>query len=281
MKTVRRNRGSAKPAKRTARRSSAVRRRKSDGAAGSRAPRQLLPYFLSFCIVVCIVAIAALGYRSVTASDFFKVASVDVHGTDRASRKEIEQIVFSETERTGVWKADLDAVKQQVEKVAFVRSASVSRVLPDNVRVSVIEKQPAALVELASGRALVDENGAVIAAAIRVEPELPFAMAGWDETKTLQADKDNKQRVKIYQTMLREWRQAELIARVKAVNAKDLRDLIVFSEDSGQRVAISIGRENFGENLKNGLMAITGKGEMFEGVALSGANMRLLPRQSK
>jgi cell division septal protein FtsQ len=241
----------------------------------------VLPYFLSFCIVVCIIAIAGLGYRSVTASNFFKVVSVEVRGTERASRTEIERIVFAETEKSGAWNADLDGVKGRVEKLAFVRTASVSRVLPGSVRVAIIEKQPAALVDLPSGPTLVDENGTVIAAAIKPEPELPFAMTGWDEAKTLQAEKDNKQRVKLYQTMLREWKQGELIARVKAVNTNDLRELIVLSEDSGKRVAISIGRENFGENLKNGLMAITGKGETFEGVARSGANMRILPRVSK
>ncbi len=280
MATVRKKKATARPLKSSARKPSAAKRRTGNSGSSITA-RQVLPYFLSFCIVVCIVAFAAIGYRAVTASDFFSVVSVEVRGIERASRTEIERIVLAETEKSGAWNADLDGIKGRVEKLAFVRSASVSRALPGSVRVSIIEKQPAALIELPSGPALVDENGAVIAAAIRVEPELPFALTGWDETKTLQADKDNKQRVKLYQTILREWKQAELIARVKSVNTKDLRELIVQSEDSGNRVAISVGRENFGENLKNGLMAITGKGEMFEGVALSGANMRLVPRQSK
>jgi cell division septal protein FtsQ len=280
MAAVRKKKATARPLRSSARKPSAAKCR-TGNTGGNINARQVLPYFLSFCIVVCIIAIAALGYRSVTASNFFSVVSVDVRGTVRSSRTEIERIVLAETEKSGTWNADLDGIKGRVEKLAFVKSASVSRVLPGNVRVVVIEKQPAALVELPSGPTLVDENGAVIAAAIKPEPELPFAITGWDEAKTLQADKDNKQRVKLYQTMLREWNQGGLTARVKAVNTKDLREMIVLSEDSGRKVAISIGRENFGENLKNGLMAITGKGETFEGVALSGANMRLLPRVSK
>lgn len=280
MSTVRKKKTTARSVRGGARKTSAA-KRGARNSGSSVTARQVLPYFLSFCIVVCIVAIAALGYRAVTASDFFSVVSVDVRGTERASRTEIERIVLSETEKSGAWNADLDAIKGRVEKLAFVRSASVSRVLPGSVRVAIIEKQPAALVDLPSGPTLVDGNGAIIAAAIKPEPELPFSITGWDDTKTLQAEKDNKQRVKLYQTMLIEWKHAGLIARVKAVNTKDLRELIVLSEDSGNRVAISVGRENFGENLKNGLMAITGKGETFEGVALSGSNMRLLPRLSK
>lgn len=280
MKTVNKKRVSTKPARSVSRKTSATRKR-TGSARDQITARQVLPYFLSFCLVVCIVAIVALGYRSATASTFFNVVSVDVRGAERASKTEVESIALSETERTGSWNADLDLIKSRVEKLPFVRSASVSRVLPNGVRVAIIEKQPAALVELPSGPTLVDENGAIIAASIKPEPELPFAMTGWEEAKTLQAEKDNKLRVKLYRAMVSEWRQADLLGRVKAVNTKDLRELIVLSEDSGNRVAISIGRENFGENLKNGLMAITGKGETFEGVALSGSNMRLMPRVAK
>lgn len=280
MKTVSRKRIDAKPARSVSKRTSAAKKRASTTRDQITA-RQVLPYFLSLCLVVCIVAIVALGYQSATASNFFNVVSVEVKGTERASKTEVESIVLSATERTGSWNADLDMIKARIEKLAFVRSASVSRVLPNGVRVAIIEKQPAALVELVSGPTLVDENGAVIAASIKPEPDLPFAITGWEEAKTLQAEKENKQRVKLYQAMVSEWRRADLLGRVISVNTKDLRELIVLSEDSGNRVAISIGRENFGENLKNGLMAITGKGETFEGVALSGSNMRLMPRISK
>ena len=280
MRTVSKKRVSAKPARSASRKTSAARKR-TGTTRDQITARHVLPYFLSFCLVVCIVGIVALGYRSATASNFFNVVSVDVTGAERASKIEVESIVLSETERTGSWNADLDLIKARIEQLAFVRSASVSRVLPNGVRVAIIEKQPAALVELPSGPTLVDENGSVIAASIKHEPELPFAITGWEEAKTLQAEKDNKQRVKLYQAMVGEWRQSGLLGRVKSVNTKDLRELIVLSEDSGNRVAISVGRENFGENLKNGLMAITGKGETFEGVALSGSNMRLMPRISK
>jgi cell division septal protein FtsQ len=147
------------------------------------------------------------------------------------------------------------------------------------VKVTVIERQPVALVSLASGPALVDEEGAVIAPAIRDEPSLPFAMTGWNEAKTLDSDNENKLRVKMYRSMLAAWTEAGLVDRVTSVNVKDVREPIVLTEDSGKKVAIGVGRENFEQNLRNGLMAISGKGETFEGVALFGTNLRLVPRE--
>src|SRR5688500_1138810 len=106
MATVRKKKVTARPLKSSARKPSAAKRR--TGSSGSNiTARQVLPYFLSFCIVVCIVAIAALGYRSATASNFFSVVSVEVRGIERASRTEIERIVLAETEKSGAWNADL------------------------------------------------------------------------------------------------------------------------------------------------------------------------------
>ncbi len=244
-------------------------------------PRSLLPYLLSFCIVICLGAFVFVGYRAAAASKFFSVSSVEVRGVQRVQKNEIENIVKSETERTGVWDADLLQIKARIEKIAFVRSASVARVLPNRVTVAVVERQPVAVVELSSGPTLFDEEGNAIAPATGAEKDLPFALVGWDETRSPKADKENQQRLKSYRTMLAEWRQKDLLSRVQSVNLKDPRDPIVVTEDSGKRVAIAVGPEQFGENLKNGLVAITGKGDTFEGVARVGANLRLIPRQTK
>lgn len=284
MSKVKKKKPAATPTRAASRRRRVPQRaagRRRTASAGRKSARELLPFFLSFCILVCLGAFAVFGYRAVAASNFFNVSKVEVRGSVRSSQNEIESIVKSETERTGTWNADLEQIKVRIEKLSFVKAAAVSRVLPNGIRVSVIERTPAAIANLSSGPVLVDEAGDVIAPSLRLEPQLPFAINGWDETKSLQAEKDNRERVKMYRAMLAEWKQTSHISHVQAVNIKDLRDPIVLTEDSGRRVAIGVGREKFGENLKNGLMAISGKGETFEGVALMGSNLRLVPRQTK
>ncbi|HMJ09262.1 MAG TPA: FtsQ-type POTRA domain-containing protein, partial [Pyrinomonadaceae bacterium] len=107
-----------------------VKRRVGTGKNSQTGRNFVLPFFLSFCILVCLGALGFLGYRTVTASDFFDVAAIEVHGTERASKKDIERIVSSQSERSGVWNADLGDIKQKIEKVAFVRNAAVSQILP-------------------------------------------------------------------------------------------------------------------------------------------------------
>lgn len=266
-------------APKAARRSKSGKKQGRKDFAAGRLRGFLLPLFLSLCILVCLSALGFLGYRSVTASNFFNVARVTVLGTDRASKQDIERIVAAQTERSGAWNADLPEIKARLEKLTFVKSAAVSRELPNEIRISVQEQVPVAIVKTATGEYLVNEEAEILAPAERSEPTMPFAFTGWDETKSEKAGKDNLQRVKMYKKMLTDWREFDLALRVKTVNLADIRDPRVLIEDSGLPVSIAVGQDSFAEHLKKGISAIVGKGSTFEGVELAGANMILTPRK--
>jgi cell division septal protein FtsQ len=231
--------------------------------------------------VVCLGALGFLGYQTVTASDFFNVARIEVRGTERASAADLKRIVEIQTEKSGVWNADLPVIKEKLERMQFVKSAAVSRVLPNGIRVQIVERIPQALVRTSGGNVLVDSDGNVIAPALAKEPSLPFAMTGWSEMKSEAAGKENAERVKMYQKMLSEWEEHTLASRVLLVDMADLREPRALIEDSGTTVSIALGRDKFGEYLKRGINAIVGKGDMFEAVNLVGQNMVLAPRKAK
>ncbi len=259
------------------RRSTGTTRRNSKSGPG-RLRTVGLPMFLSFCILVCLAALGVLGYQTVTASDFFNVAKIDVRGTDRSSAADVRRIVEMQTEKSGVWNADLPGIKEKLEKTPWVKTAAVSRVLPNGIRVQIFERQPQALVRTAEGNFLVDGDGAIIAPAREKEPDYPFAMTGWSQVKSEAAGKENLERVKMYQKMLSEWKEFNLSERVMSVNLEDIREPRAVIQDSGTVVSIALGRDKFGEYLKRGINAIVGKGEMFEAVNLVGQNMILAPR---
>ncbi|MEP7149772.1 MAG: FtsQ-type POTRA domain-containing protein [Acidobacteriota bacterium] len=252
--------------------------RRSGQTSASRFRTVGLPLFLSFCILVCLGALGFLGYQTVTASDFFSVAKIDIRGTDRSSAADIRRTVEMQTEKTGVWNADLPGIKEKLERAAWVKTAAVSRVLPNGIRVQIFERQPQGLIRTVEGNFLVDGDAVVIAPAREKEAEFPFVMTGWNQVKSETAGKDNLERVKMYQKMLSEWKEFNLSARVLSVNLEDIREPRVVIEDSGNVVSIALGRDKFGEYLKRGINAIVGKGEMFEAVNLVGQNMILAPR---
>jgi cell division septal protein FtsQ len=279
--TQTRRKAAPKRAVRPAKRRKATARKPASNRKASRATNLLLPAFLSFCILVCLAAMGFLGFQSVTASPFFDVTAVEVRGAERASKDDIERLVSTQTEKSGAWSADLQEIKASIEKLPFVKSAAISRVLPDGIRVTVNERIPLAIVKLDRGNFLIDEEGAVLGPAASEEPALPFVMIGWDEGKSEQADRENVERVKLYQKMLGEWRQFDLASRVLQVNLADLREPRAVLEDSGELVSIALGKSDFGQHLKQGIGAIVGKGQTFEAVNLVGTNMILAPRKGE
>lgn len=228
-----------------------------------------VPFFFILCILFCLGFLGLMGYRTVTASEFFDVKKIDVRGIDRASRSDIEMIVNSQTEKSGVWNADLNVIKEKVEKLAYVKSAAVSRVLPDGVRVNLDERVPKAIVRINGGDFWVDDEAVVLGLVGKTEERLPFVMRGWDETKTDESAKENQQRVKTYQKMLEDWRAFDLSNRVEAVDLTDLRAPQVTIQDSGQTITVTLAKDNFAKKLQTALEKTAGRGQEVASIDVS------------
>jgi cell division septal protein FtsQ len=231
-------------------------------------------YFLPLAAIVVLlgatVFIAASGYDTFARSSFFSLRNVDVRGVDRTPADDIKRVVSSSVEKTGVWNADLAEIRVAVEKFPFIKTAAVSRMLPGGIRVNVTERTPVAVVKLSSGNYLVDGEAAVLALANEKNNDLPFVLQGWDESKTEKAVTENLNRLKVYKKMLDEWKQFDLASRVKRVDLSNPRDPVAVIEDSGNQIAVTLGKENLGKSLKSAIEAASGKGGKLKGINAEG-----------
>jgi len=234
-----------------------------------------VPLFFIVGILFCLGFLSFIGYRTVTASAFFDVKKIEVRGTNRASKDDIERIVRSYSEKSGVWNADLKAMKNDVEKINLVKTVVVSRVLPDSVRVNVTERMPKAIVRTEAGDFWADDDARILGEVGKDETRPPFVLRGWDEAKNDKAAKDNRERVKIYLKMLTEWQDYELSKRVSAVNLADLREPQAIVQDSGETVTIILANENYKNRLKSGLEKIAGRGREVKSIDVSSSSERL------
>lgn len=241
----------------------------------------LVPLFLLAGIIACLGFLLMMGYKTVTASTFFDVKAVEINGVTRAPKEEIERIIRNQTEKTGVWNADLTEIKNNVEKLTLVKSATVSRVLPDAVRVNVIERQPKAVVRIDGGDFLADEEAVVLGIAEKSDEKMPFYLQGWNRENTERARKENQERVKIYQKMLQDWEEFDLIKRVVSVDLTDMSEPQVFVSDAGEQKKIIISKDNFSEKLKAGLERIAGKGKEVIGINVNGTQSVLIFREKQ
>lgn len=269
----------------TARKSNTAAKRTRRGAANrgkdtGNFTNFFVPLFFIVGILFCLGFLSFMGYRTATASSFFDVKKIEVRGTSRQSKDDIERIARQYSEKSGVWNADLKQIKTDVEKMVLVKTAVVSRVLPDSLRVSVTERVPKAIVRLDNGDFWVDEDAVILGEVGKDENRLPFVLRGWDESKSDKAWKDNRERVKIYTKMLNEWQDFELAKRVSQVNLADLREPQALVQDSGETVTIILSNENYKNRLKSGLEKIAGRGREVKSIDVSSSSERLAFREN-
>lgn len=260
------------------RRQNSVSKRKTSNSRGhSNILNFVVPLVFIIGILVGLGFLLFKGYQTVTASSFFDVKKVEVRGTVRVPKDEVEKIVRQRTERDGVWNAELEQIKTDVEKLTFVKSVVVSRILPDGVLVKIEERNARAVVKLKAGEFWVDDD-ASISAAVGKNEKTNHILNGWEESDDKKAIKNNQERVKIFLKAQEEWKNLDVLKRVKSINISDLQDVQVTVEDSNQIVSVKLGNEELGKRLQKALSVIEGKGQTIEELISRGGYVNATPR---
>lgn len=213
-----------------------------------------VPLALKLGLAIGIGLLIFAGYRAATAASFFQIRQVEIQGTARASTDDIEAVVRREVSKTGVWQADINDLSERLKRLPWVRSAVVSRVLPDGIRVRLTERQPRAVVRLAAGRFFwVDDEAVSLGEMVPTDQMPPFFLRGWNEEPGEVGRKENVERVKRFLSLQEEWGAAGLSSRVSEVNLIDLRDVRAQLSDDDSQIEVRLGGQDFGKRLKDAL----------------------------
>jgi len=219
--------------------------------------RHLLGYLpailkITFAIVLGLLMFA--GYKSAASARFFNLRNVEVRGTERASQQAVQAIVKRDVSSTGVWRADLNAISAHIEQLVWVRSAIVSRVLPDGIRVRVTERVPRVVVRLASGRFVwVDDDGVLLGEMQPTDDMPPFFLRGWSEDDSATAREENRERVRKFLELRSVWDGIGLSERVSEVNLIDVHDVRAQLAGDDAQIEVRLGAQDLGKRLKQAL----------------------------
>lgn len=220
---------------------------------GSRLRRLLgyAPIALKIVLLVATTVVVFLGYRAAASASFFQVRKIETRGTTRASVEAIERVVRQNVAETGVWRADLSDLSDHLERLPWVRTAVVTRVLPDGIRVRVVERQPRLVVRTSAGRFMwVDDDG-VFLEDMKPTDQMPeFFLRGWNEDATVTAATENSERVSKFLQLQKDWSEQGLSDRVSEVNLLDLRDIRAQLAGDDSQIEIRLGSQNHGERLR-------------------------------
>jgi len=220
-------------------------------------PRALFAYVpkaLKVVLGILILVTIFVGYRVAASAKLFQVRAIDITGTSRTSAEEMEVLTRRAVARTGVWRADLTALSNELSRLPGVRRAVVSRVLPDGLRIRVTERVPIAVVRTTAGHFVwVDDDGVALGEMKPDDQMPPFFIRGWNEDGTDEARQENTARVQKYQEALREWTTVGLTARVSEVTLIDVRDVRAQLAAPDSQIEVRLGSQDLGHRLQRAL----------------------------
>ena len=205
--------------------------------------------------ILSLLSIGALivGFQIFMGSRFFALNGVTVEGNTLLSQQEIEALVKSVVPR-GVISADLQKVREKLKTNPLIRDAEVARLLPDRLRVQIVEREPVALARRADGHIVcVDAEGMMFGGYETWRGKtMPPTITGLVENDN-KPNEINRQWVMTYRQLMADLDQSEpaLSSRI---------DEIHFDRDEGvrltladSRILVLIGKEDFRARLNAAL----------------------------
>jgi cell division protein FtsQ len=229
-----------------------------------------VPLALRIGVIAIIALIAFVGYRAAASASFFQVRTIETRGAARASVDEIKSAVRRDVAESGVWRADLPELSKHLEHLPWVRTAIVTRVLPDGIRVRITEREPKAVVRTAAGRFIWVDDEAVFLGEMSPTDQMPaFFLRGWNEDESAAARAENRERVQRFLELQRDWTAQGISERVSEVNLLDLRDVRVQLAGDDSQIEVRLGSQDQSTRLGKALSVLDAQRQTARGPLIS------------
>lgn len=229
-----------------------------------------VPLALRIGVIATILLIGFVGYRAAASASFFQIRTVETRGAARASIEEIQTVVRRDVSATGVWQADLQELSKHLERLPWVRTAVVTRVLPDGIRVRITERAPKAVVRTSAGRFIwVDDDAVYLGEMSPTDQMPPFFLRGWNEDDSTTAQAENRERVGKFLELQRDWSAQGLSERVSEVNLLDLRDIRVQLAGDDSQIEVRLGSQDQSTRLNKALTVLDAQRQTARGPLIS------------
>ncbi len=221
------------------------------GPITRKAANRLKQVGLVAAALVLVMLVGAWLYRYAEEAPRFRVESSDqivVEGAQNITRSQVLEVFGSDIGRN-VFFVPIGDRKRQLERIPWVQSAAVMRLLPNQIHVAIEERTPVAFAQVGPRIALIDSNG-VLLDANKARKTYSFpVIAGMNEAEPLST---RAARMRIFSRLVRELdagnaRYSEDLSEVDLRDPEDVR--ITVSDDDGP-VLIHLGDSNFLDRYK-------------------------------
>ena len=181
----------------------------------------------------------------------FRIAgtgNIEATGLTEVSRAEMLP-VFGEDIGKNIFFVHLDERRKQLEQIPWVERATVMRLLPDQIRVDIVERQPVAFVRQGQQVGLVDKDGVLLTmpAAMMAQHNYSFPVVTGIDPKD--PAEGRRARMAVYERLLGELDAGgqHLSEQISEIDLTDPQDARVLLPEQGTDILGHFGDDRFME----------------------------------
>ncbi len=208
--------------------------------------------FLAFCAVATIAAVVTV-YLTVAhfleRDSRFRIAgtgNIEAAGLAQVSRAELLP-VFGEDIGKNIFFIHLSERRKQLEQIPWVQQATVMRLLPDQIRVNIVERTPIAFVRQGQRIGLVDADGVLLnmPAARMTQHHYSFPVVTGIDTRDPQPSR--RARMAVYRQLIKELDSTgqHLSEQISEIDLTDPEDARVLMPEQGADILAHFGDQQF------------------------------------
>ena len=199
-------------------------------------------------IVFVMLALGALGGAGWGTARFllddprFYLSTVELHGRRFAPASQVEDRFVSDRGRS-LLRVPLEERRRAVEQIPWVRSATVTRVFPTRIAVTVTERVPVAFLWTDDGIALIDAEGMVL----DFPPDASFTFPVVRGISAGESPTDRRAKMELFTTLMNDLDRGDRRLRdeISEVDLSDPQDARVVVTDSSGAVLLHLGHQEF------------------------------------
>jgi cell division protein FtsQ len=177
--------------------------------------------------------------------------SLLVEGVHYASPSQVRH-VFAQDFGRSLYLVPVNARRKDLLAIDWVEEATVSRIWPNTVKVSILERRPVAFIQLPPRRkdglsefALIDKDGYILRPRVAAKFTLPV-IKGIRETE----ERDNR-RARVRRVLAMLASLGRLADHISEVDAADPNNLIVAQHMDGRVLSLMMGDENYSTRMSD------------------------------
>jgi cell division protein FtsQ len=183
---------------------------------------------------------------------FLKPEQIEVTGNHVVSREAVLK-PFAQDRSRSVLRIPLDERRRELQKIPWVESATVQRVLPNRIRIEITERTPIAFARNGNELSLIDAHGAILDRAAGQDLQFPV-LAGVSADVP---DDQREKRMQLYQEFMNgielvRGGSSQNVSEVDLSSPKDVRVVMtgLASPTDSQAVTIHFGASDFSGKFK-------------------------------